>query len=87
MTLKEKGRKPTPDTPATGVGASLEYRMVATLPSGKTHRWPKRNIDKARKAVVDFYIDEQRSHYWRGAKVHIEQRRVGEWERVEDGDG
>ena len=40
MTLKEKGRKPTPDTPATGVGASLEYRVVQTHTTGKRHAYP-----------------------------------------------
>jgi len=58
---------------------TLEYRVVLTLPNGKQHRHPKRNIQRAEKTIAEFPELKQRSPYYRDATIHIEERTVGEW--------
>ena len=87
MTLEEKGRKPTPDTPATGVGASLEYRVVQTHTTGKRHVYPKRNLDRAQKMMAEWPGQQQRSIYSAESSIHLEQREVGPWTTIGDTNG
>lgn len=60
-----------------------EYRLVATpTRNRRPKRWPKRNLERATRALLGFVKDQERSPYWDGATVHIEVRDVSEWRQL-----
>ncbi len=63
---------------------ATEYRLVCHTKWDTIKRWPKRNLDKAVKAMEDLLKDGENSPYYDAAEVWIETREVGEWSRDKD---
>jgi len=64
-----------------------EYRIVINTSHGTVRRKVKKSLDKAELARAQFLGDRDAgklSPYYDEAKVWIEKREVGKWERTKD---